>query len=94
MKQKTHTIVLLASVGIYFILLILGYLIAHIFKMPGGGGFVFFIWMSIIAILVALFSIAYSLFYYYKFRHFPINNYIYLIYLILIVWSLIYIWYI
>ena len=92
MKQKTHAIIALMSVILYFIFIIIYYLICNIFSLQGGDDFVLFIWMSIIDIPIALFSITYSLLFYYKFKHFPINNYVYTLYLILIVGSLIYIW--
>lgn len=44
------------------------------------------------AIIALMSVILYSLLFYYKFKHFPINNYVYTLYLILIVGSLIYIW--
>lgn len=100
MKQKTHAIIALMSVILYFIFIIIYYfifiiiyyLICNIFSLQGGDDFVLFIWLSIIDIPIALFSITYSLLFYYKFKHFPINNYVYTLYLILIVGSLIYIW--
>ena len=77
MKQKTHAIIALMSVILYFIFLIIYYLICNIFSLQGGDDFVLFIWLSIIDIPIALFSITYSLLFYYKFKHFPINNYVY-----------------
>jgi len=92
MKQKTHAIIASVSGGLYFILLIIYYILGNIMDLPGGDGFILFIFFSITSISVALFCISYSIFYYLKYKLLPINNYIYALYLLLLIGSLFYIW--